>query len=95
MALTMLCSVSSVMSNSVTPWTVARQAPLSMGFSQQEYWNWLPCPPPGSLPNPGIKPKSLALQADSLPAEPQGKPSINEATEICTSNKEQDKPSKN
>ena len=44
----------------VTPWTVACQAPLSMGFSRQEYWNGLPCPPPGDLPNPGIKPRSSA-----------------------------------
>ena len=43
----------------VTLWTVAQQAPLSMGFSRQEYWNGLPCPPPGDLPNPGIKPVSL------------------------------------
>ena len=53
-----------------TPWTVTLQAPLSMGFSRQEYWSGLPCPPPGHLPDPGIKPASpvsLALQADSLP----------------------------
>ena len=43
----------------VTPWTVAHQVPLSMGFSRQEYWSGLPCPPPGDLPNPGIKPVSL------------------------------------
>ena len=42
-----------------TPWTVARQAPLSMGFSRQEYWNGLPCPPSGGLPYTGIKPMSL------------------------------------
>ena len=41
-----------------TPWTVAHQAPLSMGFSRQEYWSGLPFPPPGDLPNPGIKPAS-------------------------------------
>ena len=41
-----------------TPWTIAHQAPLSMGFSKQEYWSALPCPPPGDLPNPGIKPVS-------------------------------------
>ena len=52
-----------------TPWTVARQAPLSMGFSRKEYWSGLPFPPPGDLPNPGIKPGSPALQADSLPTE--------------------------
>ena len=45
----------------VTAWTVARQAPLSMGFSRQEYWSGLPFPPPGDLPNPGIKPMSLHL----------------------------------
>ena len=43
----------------VTPWTVARQASLSMGFSRQEYWSGLPCPPPGDLPDPGIEPMSL------------------------------------
>ena len=53
----------------VTPWIVACQAPLSMGFSRQEYWSGLPFPPPGVLPNPGIRtssPESLALQVDSL-----------------------------
>ena len=54
-----------------TPWTVAYQAPLSMGFSRQEYWSGLPFPSPGDLPNPGIEPRSPALQANSLPAEPQ------------------------
>ena len=43
----------------VTLWTVARQAPLSMGFSRQEYWSGLPCPPPGDLPVPGIEPTSM------------------------------------
>ena len=43
----------------MTPWTVARQAPLSTGFSRQEYWSGLPCPPPGHPPDPGIKPGSL------------------------------------
>ena len=52
-----------------TPWTVARQAPLSMGFSKQEYWSGLPFPSPGDLPDPGIKPRSPAVQADSLPTE--------------------------
>ena len=47
----------------VTPWTVAHQAPLSMRFSRQEYWSELPCPTPGDLPNPGIKPKSLMSPA--------------------------------
>ena len=56
-----------------TLWTVACQAPLSMGFSRQEYWSGLPCPPPGDLPNPGIKHRSLTLQVHSLSPEPQGK----------------------
>ena len=46
-----------------TPWTVALQAPLSMEFSRQEYWNELPCPPPGDLPNPRIEPVSLTSPA--------------------------------
>ena len=53
----------------VTPWTVARQAPLSMEFSRQEYRSGLPFPSPGDLPDPGIKPGSPTLQADSLPTE--------------------------
>ena len=56
-----------------TPWTAAYQAPPSMGFSKQEYWSGLPCPPPGDLPNPGIEPRSPTLRADSLPAETPGK----------------------
>ena len=59
----------------VTTWTVACQAPLSRrDFSRQEYWCRLPYPPPGDLPNPGIKPTPPALQADSLPSESPGKP---------------------
>ena len=50
-----------VMSDSVTPWPVALQAPLSMGFSRQEYWNGLPFPPPGNLPVSGTEPASPAL----------------------------------
>ena len=46
-----------------TPWTVAHQAPLSMGFSRQEYWNGLPCLPPGDLPDPGIEPECLMSPA--------------------------------
>ena len=68
------------MSNSLWLWTVARQAPLSMGFSRQEYWSGLPCPPPGDLPDPGIEPESPVapeLQAGSLPLEPPGKPPHN------------------
>ena len=57
----------------VTTWTVAHQAPPSVGFSRQEYWSGLPFPSPGDLPNPGIEPGSPALQADALPSEPTGK----------------------
>ena len=60
-----------------TPWTVAHQAPPSMGFSRQEYWSGLPFPSPGDLPNPGIKLRSPALQADALTSEPPEKPSKN------------------
>ena len=56
-----------------TLWTVVHQTPLSMGFSRQEYWSGLPRCPPGDLPDPGIEPRSSALQADSLPSEPPGK----------------------
>ena len=56
-----------------TPWTVAYQAPPSMGFSRQEYWSGLPFPSPGDLPDPGIKLWSPALQADDLTSEPPGK----------------------
>ena len=52
-----------------TPWTIAHQAPLSMRFSGQEHWSGLPCPPPGDLPNTGIKPRSPTLQADSFLTE--------------------------
>ena len=52
----------------VTPWTVAHQAPLSMGFSRQEYWSGLPFPSPGDLPNPAIEPRSPSSQADALKA---------------------------
>ena len=57
-----------------TPWTVAYQAPPSMGFSRQEYWSGLPFPSPGDLPGPGIEPRSPAFQADTLTSEPPGKP---------------------
>ena len=57
------------------PWTVARQAPLSMGFSRQEYWSGLPCPPPGGLPNPGLRTSiSCASCLSTIPTEPPGKP---------------------
>ena len=67
----------------MTPWTVAHQAPLSMGFSRQEYWSGLPCPPPGDLEDPGIEPASVTSPAVAggfffffffLPLKPPGKP---------------------
>ena len=58
----------------VTPWTVAHQAPPSMGFSSQQYWSGLSFPSPGDLPDPGIEPRSPDLQADALTSEPPGKP---------------------
>ena len=57
-----------------TPWTLAYQAPPSMEFSRQEYWTGLPFTYLGNLPDPGIEPRSSALQADALPSEPLGKP---------------------
>ena len=57
----------------VTPWTVTQQDPLSLGFPRQEYWSGLPFPPPEDLPDPGIEPRSPALQVDSLPSELPGK----------------------
>ena len=57
-----------------TPWNVAYQSPLSMGFSRQEYWSGLSFPSPGDLPNPGTELWSPTLQTDSLPSEPPGKP---------------------
>ena len=58
-----MSQVASVISNSATPWTIARQAPLSMGFSRQEHWSGLPGPPPGDLPNRGTEPASLTSPA--------------------------------
>ena len=60
--------------DSAMPWTIACQTLLSLEFSREEYWSGLPFPSPGDLPNPGIEPQSPALQADSLPSEPPGKP---------------------
>ena len=64
------------------PWTVAYQAPPSMVFSRQEYWSGLPLPSPGDLPNPGMEPRSPALQADALTSEPPGKPSVHKRSKI-------------
>ena len=63
----------SVVSDSLNPRTVPHHTPLSMGFSRQEYWSGLPCPPPEDFPSPGIEPGSPALQEDSLLSEPPGK----------------------
>ena len=65
---------------SVTPWTVAFQASLSMNFSRKEYWNGQQFPSPRNLLDQRIKPESPALQADSLPSEPAGKPCVS----VCT-----------
>ena len=64
-----------------TAWTVAYQAPPSIGFSRQECWSGLPFPSPGDLPDPGIKPGSPALQADALLSEPPGKPHLHHIDE--------------
>ena len=58
----------------MTPWTVAHLAPLSMGYSRQEYWSGLPFPSPGDLLHPGTDPGFPELQVDSLPRELPGKP---------------------
>ena len=56
----------------MTPWTIAYQAPPSMEFSRQEYWDGLSFPSPRDLPNPGIEPRSPSLQSDALSSEPLG-----------------------
>ena len=69
------CACAKSLHSYLTPWTVTRQIPLSMGFSRQEYWSVLPCPSPGDLPDPGIQPMSPALAGRFFTAEPPGKPS--------------------
>ena len=69
-----------------TPWTVAYQAPSSVGFFRQDYWSGLSFPSPGDLPNSGIKPRSPTLQAGTLPSEVPGKPQSKEITKITASN---------
>ena len=64
---TYICVLQSCLT--LTPRTVACQAPLSLGFFRSEYWSGLSCPPPGDLPNPGIEAMSPALQVDSLPVQ--------------------------
>ena len=72
----------SVVSHSENPRTVARQVLLSMEFSRQEYWSGLLFTSPGDLPNPGIEPRSPAMQADSLPSEPPEKPELGNSSRI-------------
>ena len=67
----------------VSPWTIACQAPLAMGFSRQEYWIELPFPSPGDLPDSGIEPRSPALQADSLPTELPGDWNLSSSGQSC------------
>ena len=69
----------------VTPWIVACQIPMSMGFPRQEYWSGLPFPSPGDLWDPGIKPRSPALQVNSLPTELCEKPILPLVTNDCIS----------
>ena len=73
-ALLCVCQSLSRVQLFATAWTVAHQAPPSMGFSRQDYWSGLPCPSTGDLPDPGIETGSPALQADSLPFELPSKP---------------------
>ena len=77
------CLVAKSCPTVATPWTVAHQAPLSMGFSRQEYWRGLPFASPGNLPDLGIQLKSPALQVDSLLSEPPGKPIFQITSGIC------------
>ena len=63
----------------MTPWTTAYEAPPSIGFSRQDYWSGLPFPSPGDLPDPGIEPRSPALQADALPSKSPGSWTIKKA----------------
>ena len=70
-----MCSVTQLCLTLRTVWTIARQAPLSMGFPRQEYWGGFLCPPPGALSDPGVEstcPVSPTLHADCLPIEPSG-----------------------
>ena len=66
-----------------TSWTIAHQAPPSMGFSRQEYWSGVPFPSPGDIPVPGIEPGSPALWADDLPSEPPAKPRVYICVCVC------------
>ena len=76
------------MSDSVTPWSIAHQALLSLGFLKQEYLSALPFLFPGDLLSPSIRARSLALLADSLPAEPPGKPTLSPCNSMSSSKRE-------
>ena len=90
-----MCVIHPAVSDSARLWTVARQAPLSTEFPRQEYWSGLPCPPPGNLPNPGIKPISPTLQVDSLPAELQFSPNLKSGKADVPAQKQADRESMN
>ena len=79
-----MCSVLSHIRLVVTTWIITHQAPLSTGFSRQEFWSELPFPPPGDLPHPGIKPMSSAptLQVNSLPWSHLGSPEVKMNDEV-------------
>ena len=76
LSLQSVCVSCLVVSDSVIPWIIAHQTPLSMEFSRKEYWSGLPFSFPGDLPKPGIEPGSSALQVNSLPSEPTGNPTV-------------------
>ena len=78
------CLVIQLSSTLCNPWITARQAPLSMGFSRQEYWSGLPCPSPGDLPNQGIKPRSPELQRILYHLSYQGRPTVSMWSESCS-----------
>ena len=67
-----MCLLEEVVIQLLSPWTIARQAPLSMDFSRQEYWSRVPLSSSGNIPNPGIEPASSEMQVDSLPLSHQG-----------------------
>ena len=80
------------MPDSVTPWTAAHQAFPFMGFSRQEYWTGLPFPSSGALPDPGMEPRSPALQVDSLLTEPPGTPNVNDTGSALVKHSEDSTP---
>ena len=79
----MLSAAAKLLQSCLTLQPYGLWTPLSMGFSRQEYWSGLPCPPSGDLPNPGFELGSLALQADSIPSEPPEKPKNTGVGSLC------------